>query len=186
MKANAQVLIFVIIMLVLLGIFGGALAYMWEKEAELSSINERSFCAYYLAQAGVERTKIARMYDVNEQAYCQGSWCPGLTGGIPWPAGGGPNRWWNDLACGSGNFLLLYHAFSPPSSGQLQKDISAEGTVVDANNNVVAYRKIYVEIDNISDSEVPTPPDPYDTPDGDNKDNYFKNNDQLPNTWEEQ
>ena len=62
---KGQAFLFVFFLLLIVGILGGALAVMWQAEIKTRGADRDDLRAFYLAQAGVERAKIALLYNVN-------------------------------------------------------------------------------------------------------------------------
>jgi hypothetical protein len=63
MKKNAQVLLLTMLLLALASIMVIGLAGMWKAEVGVTSYSKNGIIALYLAQAGLERAKIALKYN---------------------------------------------------------------------------------------------------------------------------
>ena len=108
---------------------------MWESGAQISSSQELSSQALYLAQAGIERAKIEVLY-----AY--------------WPTGIEYTTAINDQAdldIPGDNYQFRYDMeITTPASGNT-RIIRATGRILDLANNEIARREIEITIDDIED-----------------------------------
>ncbi len=132
MKNNAQLLITVLFLLLMVGTLAGALAALWPAEIRMRVEERQGLIAFYLAQAGIERAKIEVINDVTLF---------------------GTSAWLNDLDLAGDSYTFRYN-FNVVIMGP-QRRLIGRGEVLDLNNNLLAQREIEVRINGIVDVNPP-------------------------------
>ncbi|RLI02085.1 hypothetical protein DRO38_04375 [Candidatus Bathyarchaeota archaeon] len=120
MMRKAQVLLFVLFFLLILGVLVSALAVMWRADIQTRISEREAFQAFYLAQAGVAQGKIWARYNP--------------MGPFPYNSG------WVTLGTGRYRFTV------DTVMGNL-RNIQVTGQVLDSMGQPSAERRITVEVD---------------------------------------
>ncbi len=126
---SGQVLIFIFFFLLIIGILAGSLAFMWQSQTRTLSSEKEGLIAFYLAQAGIERAKISARYNLAN-----------------------PTDWFNF----SGNNTTQYN-FTVINSGELNRTLEGRGRRRDISSNVIAEKRITVNITGIENPFVNNP-----------------------------
>jgi len=132
MKRKSQTFLLVCLLLLIASILATALAKMWESTIQINASERDGIIAFYLAQAGLERAKIAVIYNPNRKDLI--GWQPGS------PPKGGYNL---DTDRFQYNFSWNDH----------EKKITAQGWVLDSNDNILAQKELSVIVEHIDDKK---------------------------------
>lgn len=149
---KSQVLIFVIFIMLIAGTFGVLLSDMWSDEQGIRAGHRDSLVAFYLANAALEKGKIAILYDVANVNNIIDTSVNGTEGHWPGPTADDWEEAELDLAGDSRTFRFN---FSVDDLAGPQIYITGRGEVLDSNNNVIAHREIEVQVEGIEDIVAP-------------------------------
>ena len=133
-------------MLLLGTVLAGGLYSMWQSSIEIFSLERDSLQAFYLAQAAIERAKIATLYDF----WSTGTHNRPITGNATEDPDG--DGFFEDLAIAFVPNYRYQYNFRVVNPGGTQRQLTGRGRVLDGADRIVAVRSITLTIDGISDT----------------------------------
>lgn len=146
---RGQVLIFVIFLLVLTGVLTFGLHLLWQTHSMTMALERDNLISFYLAQAAVERGKIATLY---------GFWTAGsYTRPVAGDATEDPDNdaCYNDLDLAASPDHRLKYNFTVQNTGADQRVIRGRGYVMNAADQVISSRQINITVSGIADTVAP-------------------------------